>query len=312
MKIKNSIILLAIVSLLCGCVSRPVIKKSADFQMASVQSILDRSEAPAEKTNAAPSAETEKPDEPVLPVKNLDAPVEIQTTEKVVEEVIQPVTETYKYRVDWLKIPVGYVTFEIKDGQKFEGRNIYLVSMYVKTNAFASKIYKIEDKYTSYVDRETNLPIKFEASRREGTYKKDARTIYDRKTNTAYFENFLDHSKKSYPVPEDVMDPVSVLIKMRTGDMDIGKHFVLNIDNNELLYKIHAYIERKEVIKIPRIGDFACYYVQPYAVLNNNKYDKGTISGYISAGPEKMVTFVEAKASLFSKMTATLVSAEKT
>jgi hypothetical protein len=227
-------------------------------------------------------------------------------------EVERPVSEktiyreVYRFRIDWMRIPVGYVTFEIMHDKVLNGKKVFRVTLRVRTNRFASRIYRIEDRYTSYVDKETLLPIRLDVDRREGRYRKKAVTVYDRVNRMAYFRNFHDGSSKSYPIPEDVLDPISCVIMMRSRPLEVGRDYVLNVDTSEVLYKIYAYIEKKEIINVKGFGDFMAAYVSPYALLNGKKVRKGTISGYIS-DKEGILLYAEARAALFTKMTANLI-----
>lgn len=216
-------------------------------------------------------------------------------------------TELYRYRMDWLGIPVGDVTFRIIHNYMLDRKEVCLVEMKAKTNRFASAIYRIDDTYTSYVDRKTLLPIRYDVDRHDGTYNKKATTYFDRKNLKAHFENYLDQSKKTYDIPADVLDPVSCVMKIRSLGLKAGGNYHLKIDNNEQIYDIYGFVEKECRIKIKDFGEFDAVYISPYAVLNGVKYKKGTVFGYFSKGENPIILFAEGKASIFSIMTANLV-----
>ncbi|MDD5440302.1 MAG: DUF3108 domain-containing protein [Candidatus Omnitrophica bacterium] len=216
------------------------------------------------------------------------------------------VGERYGFRIDWFGIPVGYVTFEITGTQTINGRDCYVVTVKAGTNKFASKIYRIDDTSTSYVDAKKLVPLRYDVDRKEGNYRKRATTIYDRDERLAHFENFKDGSKKTYDVPDDVLDPVSSVLKARILDMDVGSYHIFNVDNNEEIYTIHAKIEKRDLITIKGFGGFQAFYVRPYAVTHGKREKRGTVSGYISGDDRRMLLYGECNAPLFTKMTATL------
>jgi len=217
------------------------------------------------------------------------------------------VGEHYGFRLDWIGIPVGYVSFDISGIEKIGGREVYVVTLKARTNKFASAIYKIDDVYTSYVDTEQLIPLRYDVDRKEGLYRKKATTIFDHDKKTAYFENFKDGSKKSYPIPPGILDPVSSVLKARTLDIDVGKYHVLIVNNNEEIYTIHAKIEKRATIVIHDFGKFQAFFVTPFAVTKGVRDRRGTVSGYISADDNRMILYGEAEAPLFTKITATLI-----
>ena len=65
-----------------------------------------------------------------------------------------PEYERLTYNVKWLGLPVGNIWASIKGIEKIRGRDAYVLEVVVKTNRFCSAIYKIEDRYVSYLDAE--------------------------------------------------------------------------------------------------------------------------------------------------------------
>src|SRR5574340_290735 len=63
-----------------------------------------------------------------------------------------PESEELTYKVKWLGIPVGIATARINGIKKINGRDAYELVITAKTNDFCSKIYKVEDRYVSYMD----------------------------------------------------------------------------------------------------------------------------------------------------------------
>ena len=65
-----------------------------------------------------------------------------------------PDYEKLTYEVRWLGLLVGTFSTSVTGVQSYKGRDVYLLEAEMKTNAFLSKIYKIEDRFVSYMDRE--------------------------------------------------------------------------------------------------------------------------------------------------------------
>jgi hypothetical protein len=236
------------------------------------------------------------------------APITTEETSKISPPTAPIETGvTYKYSMSWLKIPVATVTFEVADGGSFEGKDVFRLTMKAVTNRFASQIYRVDDTYTSYVDKEKLIPLAHDVARKEGTYRKTSRTRFDHENGIAYFENFLSGDKKTYKIPYGVQDPLSAVIKIRSIGISPGKMYVIDVANNEQVYNIRGFAERKDEVLVENIGSFEAYYIAPYAMLNNEIVKKGTVSLYISSGRDPILICGEAKAPLFTKMTVSLI-----
>ena len=126
-------------------------------------------------------------------------PANIKPNQKSVEDIIiEPVQsslpeyEKLTYVVRWLGIQVGIITASINGMKEINGSKAYELEVTVKTNAFCSAIYKIDDKFVSYMDIKNFYTLRHEVYRREGRYKKDAVTNFDHIAKKAYFKNLID------------------------------------------------------------------------------------------------------------------------
>ena len=98
-----------------------------------------------------------------------------------------PDYEKLTYDVRWLGISVGTLTTSILGVKNYKGRDVYVLSATMKTNAFLSRIYKIEDRFVSFMDVETLYTLRHEVSRRDGGYRKSAITDFDQANQKAPF-----------------------------------------------------------------------------------------------------------------------------
>ena len=221
-----------------------------------------------------------------------------------------PEYEYLKYTVRWLGVPVGYITASIKGIEVLNGRRAYVLEVIVKTNAFCSAIYKINDRFLSYMDVESMYTLRHEVYRREGRYKKDAITDFNQVTHKAYFRNMLDGSEKEFDIPPNVQDTLSACYYFRLLPIEIDKKIEYAVCNNESIYQLFGVIESKDFIKIPKLGKRAAFYMQPYAKLKNKKVKKGRASGYFSVGKERLPLLAVVQAPVLTKVTASLSKIE--
>jgi len=237
--------------------------------------------------------------------------------EKVKKEIIVeppqsrlPENECLKYTVRWLGIPVGYITASIKGIKILNNRKAYLLEVIARTNAFCSAIYRIDDRFLSYMDVEGLHTLRHEVYRREGRYKKDAITDFNQITHRAYFKNLLDGSKKEFDIPPNVQDTLSACYYFRLLPIEIGKRIEYAVCNNESIYQLFGVIESKDFIKIPILGKRATFYMQPYAKLKDKKVKKGRVGGYFSADSKRLPLLALVQAPMFTEVTASLSQIE--
>lgn len=244
-------------------------------------------------------------------------PADIKSGEKcdkdIVIEPAQSVLPEYEklfYTVRWLGIQVGTITASIKGIKEINGRKAYELEVIAKTNAFCSAIYRIDDKFISYVDVQYFYTVRHEVYRREGRYKKDAITDFDNDSKKAYFKNLIDKSEKIFDIPYGVQDTLSACYYFRLLPVQIGKKIEYAVYNNEKVYQLFGIIESKGYIRLPRVGKKPAFYIQPYAQIEGEQVKKGKASGYFSVDSKRLPLLAVVQAPMFTEVTASLDTIE--
>ncbi len=161
--------------------------------------------------------------------------------------------------------------------ETFNNRTVYHIVGDGKTNPSYDWIYKVRDKYESYIDTATLQPLKFIRDVNEGGYKFYETITFNRSTNTAVT------NKGVYKMPDCVQDVVSAMYyarninfnKYKSGDKIPFKMFL----SNEVFDMYIRYLG-KETIKT-QYGRFKAIKFKPLLL-------KGTIF----EGGEKMTVWV--------------------
>ena len=220
------------------------------------------------------------------------------------------VGERLTYDVRWLGARVGEVVSTIKSAETQNGREVYVVELTARTNGFCSKIYRIFDRYVSYIDKEDLTSHKHIAQRSEGKYRKDAVTVFDRQNQKAYFQNAVDNSKKTFDIPPLCRDPISAIYYFRTLDVKLRDKVYYKVVNNEEVYDLYALIKDKKFITIENKKTYESFYIEPYALLKGERYKKGNASIYVSSDGQRLPVLGIIKAPLFTRITVSLASIE--
>ena len=215
-----------------------------------------------------------------------------------------PDYEKLSYDCKWLGLQIGTFTTSIKGIEKFKDRDVYVLEATMKTNAFFSKVYKIEDRFVSYLDAEKLYTLRHEVYRKEGNHKKEVVIDFDQINHKAYFKNNIDNSEGNYDIPEGVQDVLSAYYFLTFLPMKIGDRVELHINNNDRNYRFFGIIKSKVLIKLPKVGKKAseAFLLQPYATLDGKKVDKGMINAYYSSEKNRVLLFAKLKGAIFTEI----------
>lgn len=224
-----------------------------------------------------------------------------------------PEYEKLTYDVRWLGLRVGTLTTSIIGTKSFKGRNVYILEATIKTNAFLSKIYKIEDRFLSYVDVEKLYTLRHEVYRRDGSYKKDAITDFDQSGHKAYFKNFLDKSEKNFDIPAGVQDILSACYYFMLLPLKVGNKVEYYVCNNEKNYQFFGLVQSKALIRLPVFGRKAveAFLIEPYAKLKGKKVDKGNVRAYFSCEKRRIPLVATVKGPIFTEVSISLSKIER-
>ncbi|MBS1632887.1 MAG: DUF3108 domain-containing protein [Bacteroidetes bacterium] len=180
------------------------------------------------------------------------------------------------YAVAGIYVNAGTATFEITL-ENMNNRPVYHIVGVGRTNSSYDWIYKVRDRYETYVDTETLQPLKFIRNVNEGGYKIYQNVTFNKTAHTAV------SGEGVFKVPECVQDVVSSMFYARNIDFSKYKPddripFSMFLDNE--VYNMYIRYMGKETIKT-RYGRFKAIKVKPLLV-------KGTIF----EGGEKMTVWI--------------------
>jgi hypothetical protein len=219
-----------------------------------------------------------------------------------VPELRLPESEKLTYQMTWIGIPVGTLTISTKGIQNINGRDAYILEAVIKSNFFLSAIYKIEDRFVSYMDTEKLYSLRHEVHRREGFYKKDAATDFDQINHKAHFRNAIDKSEKTFDIPSDVQDTLSACYYFMLLPVKVGEKIAYAVCNNEENYQLLGVVKSKAFLRTA-LGEKEAFLIQPYAKLQGEKVEKGNLSAYFSCDKRRIPLLGILKGPIFTEAT---------
>jgi hypothetical protein len=186
------------------------------------------------------------------------------------------ITFTVFYSVVGLYVNAGTATFNTTL-ERINNKPVYHIVGEGKSNSSYDWIFKVRDKYESYIDTTNLQPLKFIRNVDEGGYKKYENITFNQQTNTAITTEGV------YKVPNCIQDVLSAIYYAR--NIDFAKYnvndkipFDMFLDNE--VYHLYLRYMGKETVKT-KYGKFRAIKFKPLLV-------KGTIF----EGGEKMTVWV--------------------
>lgn len=180
------------------------------------------------------------------------------------------------YNVIGLYVNAGNANFSVSL-DKMNNRPAYHVVGRGSSNPSYDWIFKVRDRYESYIDTANLQPLKFIRNIEEGGYKKFENITFNQETNTAVTTGGV------YKVPGCIQDVLSSIYYARNIDFNKYKPddkipFAMFLDNE--VYNLYIKYMGKETIKT-KYGKFRAIKFKPLLV-------KGTLF----EGGEKMTVWV--------------------
>ncbi|WP_235785960.1 DUF3108 domain-containing protein [Sediminibacterium sp. C3] len=188
----------------------------------------------------------------------------------------EQISFTVFYNVIGLYVNAGTATFSV-NAEKLNNEPVYHLVGEGTSNSRYDWIFKVRDKYESYIDTNNLQPIKFIRNVNEGGYKINENVSFNRQANTATSE------KGTVKVPNCIQDVLSAIYYARNINFEKYKPedkipFTMFLDNE--IFNLYIKYMGRETIKT-RYGTFRAIKFKPLLV-------KGTLF----EGGEKMTVWV--------------------
>ncbi len=165
------------------------------------------------------------------------------------------------YNMSFIWISSGTADFNVSS-ENIDGRDAYHITGLGRTVNTFEAFYKVKDKYETYVDKETLLPIKFVRDVNEGGMKINNDVTFNQTKREAISD------KKTYTIPRNTQDVLSAIYFAR--NIDYSKYqpgdkipFDMFLDNQ--VYHLFISYLGKERIKT-KMGTFNSIKIKPQLI----------------------------------------------
>ncbi len=169
--------------------------------------------------------------------------------------------EVLKYKLRYGFITAADATIKVLPSDlKFDGKPTYRLHVNARTSNSFDLLYKVRDRYDSYIDKKTLTPYFYQENIREANYRRQdkARFYQDNKKVVASQGTFMGPTSQTF-------DLVSAYYFARSLDMSklkIGDSFKLNYFLQDEITDLEIEYVGKEVIKT-KLGNIRCLKFSP-------------------------------------------------
>jgi hypothetical protein len=180
--------------------------------------------------------------------------------------------------------------------ERYNGRPVYHFVGEGKSYAFFDNFFKVRDRYESYVDTATMLPMKFLRNVDEGGHKIYNNVTFNQKTNTAVSTNGV------FKITDCMQDVVSAMYYARNINFDKYKPndkipFDMFLDDE--IYHLYIRYMGRETIKT-KYGKFRAIKFKPLLVKGTMFEGGEKMTAWVSDDPNRLLLRVESPISVGS------------
>ncbi|MEO5929967.1 MAG: DUF3108 domain-containing protein [Candidatus Kapaibacterium sp.] len=194
-------------------------------------------------------------------------------------------------------ITVGQATMQIgPQAVTVNDRPCYDIKFDVRTTSAFDKVFKVRDRYETYVDVDGIFPWRFEQTVREGNYSRDFAANIDQRANVA------KTTEGSFKTPAFVHDILSAFYYTRAVDvrsLKKGQSFSVKNFYGKQAYDLRVRVLGREQVEVPA-GTFNCVVVEPLVVEGGLFKSEGRIIVYLTDDDRKIPVKVSTKVAIGS------------
>jgi hypothetical protein len=199
--------------------------------------------------------------------------------------------EKLTFDVKYGFVTAGIGIMEIPKIKKISGRDAFYVLFTVNTVSSFDWMFKVRDRYETYIDKDALFPWRFEQHIREGHYSRDFSAFFDQRKGKA------KTTEGEYFIPKNVNDILSAFYLVRTmnfSKMKVGERVNLQNFYKDKVYDLDVLYHGRETIKVAA-GTFDCIVVEPLVREGGLFKSEGSIIIYLTNDEAKMPVRVKTK-----------------
>ena len=205
------------------------------------------------------------------------------------------VTMKVYYTTLGMYIAAGEASFTVSL-EKFNGKPAYHCVGVGKSYSFFDNFFKVRDRYESYIDTSTMLPLKFIRDTNEGGYKTYNNVTFNQAAGTAISTNGV------YKITPCIQDILSAIYYARNVNFDkykVNDKIPFDMFLDDEVHHLYLRYMGKEIIKT-KYGKFRAIKIKPLLIKGTMFEGGERMTAWVSDDPNHMVLRIESAISVGS------------
>lgn len=217
------------------------------------------------------------------------------------EHIPFEIGEQMEIELNWMALPAGKATLEVREGPQFNGRPTFHLWGHVLSSKLVDAIYHIDNTIESYIDRQGLIPYKFKIGMVESAQIKETRVSFDHPNLRAYYwakrisqrwgDENIDRQDTIVPQARDMF---SALYYARTLSYKPGSVTKYPLYENKQNFEVEATPVGTEMLNT-KVGVFQCLKLKVLVRVNNVLKQTGDIFLWLSDDSKKYIVKFDAK-----------------
>ncbi len=199
--------------------------------------------------------------------------------------------EKLTFNINYLAITAGEATMAVTEEFNYNNRLVQKILFEANSSRSYSWIYKVEDKYVSYLDKFGIYPWKFSKEINEGSFHTKEEVIFD------HIKEEAREGEKITKIPPYTHDIISAFYFVRNNDlsnMRPGDIIKLSNYSSGKIHPLDVRFKGWQQIKVPA-GIFNCVVLEPLVKAGGLFKDEGTLVIWLTNDELKIPVKVETK-----------------
>jgi hypothetical protein len=193
--------------------------------------------------------------------------------------------EKLTFDINYGFVTAGEAIMSINGYKYLNGRKTFEINTYASSTETFDKVFKVRDKYSTFLDVEGIFPHRFEQRVREGKYSKDYQAFFDHEEKTAAASD-----GKKHKIPQYVHDILSAFYYVRTIDLSKyrkGQKIQLQNFYNGKVHPLDVLVLGRQKIEVDA-GKFDCIVLEPLVVEGGLFKNEGSIKIWMTNDANKI------------------------
>lgn len=167
---------------------------------------------------------------------------------------------TYNVKVSWIPVTAGKRVDYIEKKVMLDRKSAYHITSEAKTSSVAARIYRFQNRQSTFVNTENFYPISFRNQLQDKKY--TARVEINFRDGDAEYEKISQNKpsapekrdKKELEIPVGTQDELSMIYFLRIKKLEPGKTYFFPIIIKGKVIKVTINVERGGVLKVRGLG----------------------------------------------------------